>query len=125
MRATAVSFSGVRFCVDVADEFPAESFVEDCASAGDVIGATALVASLQPPSAAPPRYERSGGLGTLRTTLRNPASAAVVFVVPALAVLGAALLLDYPVPRAVLLAYVSYGLPVGLVGVRRARHDDA
>jgi archaellum biogenesis protein FlaJ (TadC family) len=98
-------------------------------SAGFVLlvgaGAAVLVASLQPPSAAPPRYERSGGLGTLRTTLRNPASAAVVFVVPALAVLGAALLLDYPVPRAVLLAYVSYGLPVGLVGVRRARHDDA
>lgn len=88
-------------------------------------GATALVASLQPPSAAPPTHERPGGLGTLLTAPRNPASAAVVAVVPGLAVLGAALALGYPPARATLLAYVAYGLPVGLVAVRRARLDDA
>jgi archaellum biogenesis protein FlaJ (TadC family) len=98
-------------------------------SAGFVLvvgaGATALVASLQPPSAAPPAYERPGGLGTLLTAFRNPASAAAVAVLPALAVLGAALALDYPVARVLLLAYIAYGLPVGLVSVRRARLDDA
>jgi archaellum biogenesis protein FlaJ (TadC family) len=98
-------------------------------SAGFVLvvgaGATALVASLQPPSAAPPTYERPGALGTLLTALRNPASAAVVAVVPAAGVLAAALALNYGVVRALLLAYVAYGLPVGLVAVRRARLDDA
>jgi archaellum biogenesis protein FlaJ (TadC family) len=98
-------------------------------SAGFVLlvgaGATALVASLQPPSAAPPSHERPGGLGTLLTALRTPASAAAVFLLPAAAVLGLALRLGYPPPRACLLAYVAYGLPVGLVAVRRARLDDA
>ncbi|WP_254824131.1 type II secretion system F family protein [Haloglomus halophilum] len=98
-------------------------------SAGFVLlvgaGATMLVASLQPPSAAPPSHERPGGLGTLLTALRTPASAAAVFLAPAVAVLGAALSLGYPIPRACLLGYVAYGLPVGLVAVRRARLDDA
>jgi archaellum biogenesis protein FlaJ (TadC family) len=98
-------------------------------SAGFVLivgaGATALVASLQPPSAASPTHERPGGLGTLLTASRNPASAAVVAAVPGLAVLGAALSLGYPPARAILLGYVAYGLPVGLVAVRRARLDDA
>jgi flagellar protein FlaJ len=85
----------------------------------------AIVAALRPPDQTI-EYERSAGaLGTLATSLSNPASAAVAFLpVGVLAVVVAALLGSNPVDVA-LAGYVVYAFPVGAVAVRRARLDDA
>jgi hypothetical protein len=65
------------------------------------------------------------GLATLASAPVNPASAAVVAAVPA-AVVGVALWgSGYGLLDSVLLPYVAYAVPVGLVAVRRARRDDA
>ena len=62
------------------------------------VGATAagLVGHLRPPSQAPPDYSRPGGVETVRTTLSNPSSTAVVFVPVTLAFAAGAWTLDYP-----------------------------
>jgi len=90
------------------------------------IGAAWAVAALRPTDHATPSYRRpSGVVGTLATATTNPASAAIV----ALPVVGAAVVglarLGYGPVNAVLLGYAAYGIPVGIVAVRRARRDDA
>jgi archaellum biogenesis protein FlaJ (TadC family) len=98
-------------------------------SAGFVLvvgaGAAALVGHLRPPSQAPPTYGRPGGVETVRSVLSNPASTAVVGVLVGLAVSVGAWTLGYGPANVLLFGYVAYGLPVGLVSVRRARRDDA
>jgi archaellum biogenesis protein FlaJ (TadC family) len=87
-------------------------------------GAALLVADLRPPDQAPATHERPGGVETLRTAATNPASAAAVLALPALALTGLLGTLVDPA-NAALLGYATYGLPVGLVALRRARLDDA
>ncbi|WP_340099956.1 type II secretion system F family protein [Salinibaculum salinum] len=90
------------------------------------IGASSVVSSLRPTDHATPSYESPptvrGVLGTART---NPASAARVFALPALLFAGGLWTLDYTPVNVALLSYAGYGIPVGLVAVRRAAHDDA
>jgi archaellum biogenesis protein FlaJ (TadC family) len=87
-------------------------------------GTAYLVAELRP-SSHTPTYERPSGLATLRTATRNPASAVVVGLpLGVLAAAGFWTLGERPV-NALLLGYAAYGLPVGLVALRRARLDDA
>lgn len=99
------------------------------ASAGFVLvvglGAAALVANLRPPGQARTAPARPRGLATLVSIRHNPTSAAVVLA--PLAVLTGIILwmLGYTVTNVVLLGYVAYGLPVGVVAVHRARIDDA
>jgi archaellum biogenesis protein FlaJ (TadC family) len=83
-----------------------------------------LVAELRPPNAAVAAYEPSAGWERLRAAARNPADAALVAALPAA---GVALLLFGALSpaNAACLTYAAYGLPVGLVGLRRARIDDA
>lgn len=93
-----------------------------------VVGASAaaVVESLRPPSqtaAAHSRPERT--VDVLRTVLVNPASAAVAALPVAVGVATLLVLLGYDVENVVLLGYAAYGVPVGLVAVRRARIDDA
>ena len=99
------------------------------ASAGFVlvVGTTAagLVDHLRPPSQAPPDYSRPGGVATVRSAVSNPSSAALVAVPVGLAVSAAAWTLGYRPANVLLFGYVAYGIPVGLVSIRRARRDDA
>jgi len=92
-----------------------------------VVGAAAagLVERVRPPDQAPPSYERPGGLATLRTSLSNPASAALVVLPAGIAVAGALAATGVGPANVALLTYAAYGLPVGTVAVRRARRDDA
>ncbi|NIB98612.1 type II secretion system F family protein [Halobacterium sp. R2-5] len=92
-----------------------------------VVGALAayIVESMRPRGFAWSGHRRSSGLGVLANATRNPADAAVVLALPALAV-GAALWEGGFRPANVaLLAYVAFTVPVGLVAARRARIDDA
>jgi len=90
------------------------------------IGTAALVSSLRPSPHAAPTYSRPGGLGrTVRTATTNPASAAVVLAVPALVCTAGLWVLEYAPANVVLLGYAAYSVPVGTVGLRRARRDDA
>ncbi len=71
-------------------------------------------------------YDRPGSpVTTVRSAATNPASAAVVAVLPALAVGGAAASAAVHPVNVVLAVYVAFALPVGGVAVRRARIDDA
>ncbi|WP_232687314.1 type II secretion system F family protein [Halobacterium zhouii] len=92
-----------------------------------VVGALAawLVESMRPRGFAWNGHERSQGLDVLRNAARNPADAAIVLALPAIAAGG--LLWDAGLrpSNVALLAYVVFAVPVGLVGVRRARLDDA
>jgi len=90
------------------------------------LATAAVVASLRPAQHAMPDYEASRDLsGLVRSAPTNPASAAVLcgpFAVAAAVALGT---LGYAPANVLLLSYVAFGLPVGLVAVRRARIDDA
>lgn len=86
--------------------------------------AAILVANLRPPNQAP-SYDRPGGVDLVRTATTNPASAAVVFALPAMVVAGGLWVLGEPAFNVVLLGYAAYGLPVGGVALRRAQLDDA
>ncbi|WP_336034931.1 type II secretion system F family protein [Halobacterium yunchengense] len=92
-----------------------------------VVGALAayLVEAMRPRGFAWTGHERSAGLGVLANAPRNPADAAVVCALPAVG--AAAALWDAGVRPAnvVLLGYVAFAVPVGVVAVRRARIDDA
>ena len=89
-------------------------------------GAAWAVTSLRPTDSATPEYHRPAGLQEILTTAQiNPASAAVVFVLPALCVGLLLWTLGYEPANIFLLGYAAYGIPVGLVTVRRARIDDA
>ncbi len=67
----------------------------------------------------------SGVVTTVVSADRNPASAATVLAGPAAAVGAAAWWGGVAVTDACLGAYVAFAVPVGLVGFRRARIDDA
>jgi len=89
-------------------------------------GAAAVVASVRPTDHSAPTYSRPDGpLAVVSTVPSNPASAAAVFVAPALAVSVGLWLLGYEPVDVVLLGYAAYGIPVGAVAVRRVRRDDA
>lgn len=89
-------------------------------------GAAWAVTALRPTDRATPAYQPpSPLLRVLETATTNPASAAIVFVVPASVAGGLLWTLGYEPANVSLLAYAAYGVPVGLVSVRRARIDDA
>jgi archaellum biogenesis protein FlaJ (TadC family) len=89
-------------------------------------GAAALVASLRPTAHAAPTYRRPGEPQEVAlTAATNPASAAVVVAVPAIAATVGLWLLGYALANVLLLGYAGYSIPVGIVAVRRARRDDA
>ena len=89
-------------------------------------GAAWAVVALRPTDSATPSYERPSGIrATLETTHSNPASAAVVLLAPALLVTAALWTLGYNPANVLLLGYAAYGIPVGVVAVRRAKRDDA
>ncbi|WP_338741157.1 type II secretion system F family protein [Haloplanus salilacus] len=100
-------------------------YTSACFVLGLGLGASIVVAGLRPPGQTV-GYDRPPGVtATLLTATRNPASAAAVAVAPAVAV-GVALHAVGLGPVDVsLLGYAAYALPVGVVGVRRARLDDA
>ena len=89
-------------------------------------GAALIVESVRPTGLSTGGYDRPAGvLATVAETITNPASAAVVFL-PLGASTGAiSWWLGYDLVTVVLLGYVAYGLPVGMVATRRARRDDA
>jgi archaellum biogenesis protein FlaJ (TadC family) len=90
------------------------------------LGGAWAVSALRPTDRATPEYQRPSDLRTLLgSTLGNPASAAVVFAVPATLVVGLLVALSYGPANTLLLGYAAYSIPVGVVAVRRARIDDA
>ncbi|MFC7129057.1 type II secretion system F family protein [Haloferax chudinovii] len=89
------------------------------------LGASVLVAGLRPPDQSV-EYDRPvDALSVLDSALSNPASAAVAFGFPAVVCAGIAALVGADAVGVALAGYVAYAVPVGLVGVRRARLDDA
>jgi archaellum biogenesis protein FlaJ (TadC family) len=89
-------------------------------------GAAAAVTSLRPTDHATPSYGRPDAWPAVAgTALTNPASTATLLAPLVPAVAGALWLLGYAVVDVLLLAYAAYGIPVGLVAIRRARRDDA
>lgn len=89
------------------------------------VGASIVVAGLRPPGQTVGYDRPPGVVATLSTATRNPASAAVVAVLPAIVAVVALRTLDTPPVDIALLGYATYAIPVGVVGVRRARLDDA
>ena len=89
------------------------------------IGASIVVGGLRPPGQTVHYRRPPGLLPTLASATRNPASAVAVAVAPALAAVGVLVAVGYPPADVALLGYAAYALPVGVVGVRRARLDDA
>jgi archaellum biogenesis protein FlaJ (TadC family) len=89
--------------------------------------ATALtIASLRPTDHAIPTYQRPQEWTAVgQTATSNPASAAVVWVVPAGIVAVILWGLGYGPANLLLLGYAAYGIPVGLIANRRASRDDA
>jgi len=86
----------------------------------------AVVASVRPTQHAIPEYEAPPKVADiLRSAARNPASAALVCLPVATGVAAGLWGLGYALANVLLLSYVAFGLPVGLVAVRRARIDDA
>jgi flagellar protein FlaJ len=89
------------------------------------VAASGVVTDLRPPDQRITYARPSGAGAVVRSATLNPASAAVVAIVPAVAtVVGLGALGVRPVDVA-LLGYAAYALPVGLVAARRARLDDA
>jgi archaellum biogenesis protein FlaJ (TadC family) len=89
------------------------------------VGASVVVGGLRPPGQTVHYARPEGARATLATATANPASAAVVAVGPAVAAAATLHLLGSSPADVVLLSYAAYALPVGVVGVRRARLDDA
>jgi flagellar protein FlaJ len=88
-------------------------------------GASVLVAGIRPPDQTI-RYDRPDGVvATVRTATTNPASAAVVALLPALVVAAALVAAGVDPVEVALGGYVAYAVPVGTVALRRARLDDA
>ncbi|WP_266075733.1 type II secretion system F family protein [Haladaptatus caseinilyticus] len=89
-------------------------------------GAAAVMASLRPADQSSPEYARSTGVGELfPTILVNPANTVLLAVPIALCAAGLLWMLEYSPANTILLSYVAFALPVGLVSVRRSRLDDA
>ncbi|MFB6092395.1 MAG: type II secretion system F family protein [Haloquadratum sp.] len=89
------------------------------------IGTAALVARLRPPDQQVVYRRPDTLVRTLRTATRNPASAAVAFAPLGIAGAVASLLLGVDAAVSLLVGYVGFAVPVGLVAVRRSRLDDA
>ena len=89
------------------------------------IAAGSVVSDLRPPDQRITYTRPDGWLALLRTATRNPASASLVAFVPTVAIGGSLWLLGRTPVGVVLMSYVGYALPVGLVAIRRARLDDA
>ena len=90
------------------------------------LGGAWAVSALRPTDRASPDYQVPSNLrSVLSSTTDNPASAAVVFAVPAALVATLLVALGYGPANTVLLGYAAYSIPVGVVSVRRARIDDA
>ena len=89
------------------------------------IAAALTVDSLRPADQRVSYQRPRGILATITSTPRNPASAAAVIALPAVAVIPLALSTGTRPFNAVVLAYVAYTVPVGGVAIRRARRDDA
>jgi len=89
------------------------------------VGASIVVSGLRPPGQTVTYDRPETGVATLASATINPASAAVVALGPALLAVAALYAVGYPPADIALLGYAAYALPVGLVGVRRARLDDA
>ena len=89
------------------------------------LGTARLVAGLRPADQHVDYRRPDGVAATLRTATTNPASAAVALVPVGIAALVASLSLGVGPVIAALVGYVGFGVPVGLVAVRRARLDDA
>ncbi|PSP82313.1 hypothetical protein BRC83_09830 [Halobacteriales archaeon QS_1_68_17] len=88
--------------------------------------AASLVSALKPGDYVLSTYTRPGGIiGVFSSAPSNPASAAVVMPVVALPVAIWLWQAGYTPENVVLLAYVAYGLPVGVVSLRRAQLDEA
>jgi flagellar protein FlaJ len=92
-----------------------------------VVGAAAsgVVADLRPPDQRITYTRPPGTSATLRSATLNPASAVVVALVPGVGGALAAWWFGAGPLDVVLVGYVAYALPVGVVSVRRARLDDA
>ncbi|SIQ85921.1 Archaellum biogenesis protein FlaJ, TadC family [Haladaptatus litoreus] len=89
-------------------------------------GAAVVMSSLRPADQSAPKHSRSSHpIELLKTLLINPANTAVLAVPLAFCVGGLLWMLDYTPVDTVLLSYVAFALPVGLVSVRRSRIDDA
>jgi len=89
------------------------------------VGASIVVGGLRPPGQTVEYDRPAGALATLATAATNPASAAVVALLPTIAAAAVLDAVGYPIADVGLLGYAAYALPVGVVGVRRARLDDA
>jgi archaellum biogenesis protein FlaJ (TadC family) len=90
------------------------------------LAAAATVETVRPTQQATPTYEAPDDVtAVLATAPINPASAAVVTAAVAPGIALALWMLGYAPLNVALLGYVAFGLPVGLVAVRRARRDDA
>jgi flagellar protein FlaJ len=89
------------------------------------LGASVVVDGLRPPGQTVHYRRPDGVVTTLATAPRNPASAALVALGPAAVAVGALAVAAYPPADVALLGYAAYALPVGAVGIRRARLDDA
>jgi len=88
--------------------------------------AAAVVESLRPAGLSTRSYERPAGVGpVLATTTSNPASAAVVLLPLGVGVAVGGHAAGARPGVASLMGYAAYGIAVGLVGVSRARRDDA
>ncbi|MFB6308784.1 MAG: type II secretion system F family protein [Haloarculaceae archaeon] len=90
------------------------------------VTAAFLVASFRPRNvgSSPPSLPTSVP-AVFATVTTNPASAATVAAPLVVGVAAVLWLLGYRPANVLLLSYVSFGVPVGLVAVRRARIDDA
>ncbi len=100
------------------------------ACAGSVVavgcGATWLVRALQPPGLRPPTYSWPTEPRTiLQTAHRNPNSAAMVAVLPALAILVSVWIHTGSPLDAFVLMTVGAGIPIGAISIRRRRLDTA
>jgi archaellum biogenesis protein FlaJ (TadC family) len=90
------------------------------------LGASWTVTALRPTDRATPTYTRPAGVrAMLATATTNPASAALAVAPLALCALAGFHALGYGLADVVLLGYAAYGIPVGLVSLRRAAIDDA
>ncbi|WP_410765560.1 type II secretion system F family protein [Haloferax sp. DFSO60] len=89
------------------------------------LGASILIADLRPPDQSIDYARPARALEVLATATTNPASAAVVFIAPALVVAGGAALAGADAVGVALAGYVFYAIPVGGIGIKRARLDDA
>ena len=89
------------------------------------VATAALVARLRPPDQHVIYRRPASTLATLRTATTNPASAAVAFAPIGIAAFVAAVSLGVDTVISLLVGYVGFSIPVGVVAVRRARLDDA